>query len=123
MEGFVRIERPYRDNLLQIIVQNIPVFERSDELRQLDESERKVPGLVASAFREFIVAELNKDKTSSTVTACFQLIEKLCAVNDPDIENTIVLDVLQGLAIVRTDDLLSHLGPCATKLYLRWVAD
>ncbi len=113
------------------LLRTVPGFEESEAF-QIVKADHDLPGVVCGALARYLVTlqrqALESEEVGSdlerALLAAYQAIEDLAASENPETQNTVVVDILESLA--SEDDLLEiirrHLLPRSKALYDRWIA-
>lgn len=122
MTGFELTPREY-PHLPEIIVSELPDFANSPEYGRLSEADRTLPTVVCGAFGRYLNRLLSEDEgKEQQLQGCRQLMEKLAASPDLEVQNTLIVEVFEhlDLPVGRREHFRRELGPIARALYDRF---
>ena len=129
MTDFTRVDREY-DRLPALLVDNAPGFAESEEYARLDPNDLELPTVVCGAFNRYFCRLQNaaamRPELDPTVARAlrdaYRAIDRLCASNDPEVVNTVVVEIFEHLdlgdATLATFE--ARRGKTARELYDRW---
>jgi hypothetical protein len=121
------MDREY-PRLPDILVEEAPSFADSEEARRLERGDWSLPSVVCGAFTRYI-ERLQLSPTDSGqrrerhLEEAFRAIERLASSPDPEVINTLVVEVFEHLNLPDKvlDEFHSRLGPSARPLYDSWI--
>ena len=97
----------------------IPGFIDSEELKRLDEEDRKAPGLVFAALAAYVERSLD-----DVVGVAARIIEDAAAADDGELHNYLVTEIFEQWHDADPRDharLVLSLGPHGRRLYDQWM--
>lgn len=114
--------------LPELLLEAAPGFGDSEEYLRLDPGDLVLPSVVCGAFTRY-VERLHSDtgapadSRGAQVEETFSAIERLASSSDPEVVNTLVVEVFEHLNLPDSvvDDFRSRLGPSAGAVYDRWI--
>ena len=107
-----------------------PGFSRSEEFLGLEPEFKKIPGLVCGAFKDYLVrlqglAEKGSadPQTLVELEKAYEAIETLASSNDPNVENLVVVEIYEHLALSNGALIRfkQHLKTKSLNLYKQWI--
>lgn len=125
MTDFELTPRDY-PHLGGILLSALPEFTRSPEYDRLTEHDRALPTVVCGAFARYLNRLLLASQgAEDELEASFQVMERLAASPDPEVQNTLIVEVFEhvDLPAGQREQFRRRMGPAAGSLYDRWVGD
>jgi hypothetical protein len=115
---------------VQLLVQAVPVFAKSQEYKSLGNCDLELPGVVFGAFARFLtrlqrsaIQGKSSGEELESLAASYQAIEQFSSSNDPDMVNAVVVEIFENLdcepPILET--IKAHLGKASQQLYKKWI--
>jgi hypothetical protein len=123
-------KRPLNE-MVDRLLEAVPLFESSEEYGRLDEDDRiELPMVVVGQFNLFlcrlqakrVLGEVNAAEASA-LEESFRVIEEFSASPDTEVVNTVVVEIFEHLDLdsVALDDFKARLGKTARRLYDEWI--
>lgn len=128
MGSFVLVNSLY-EGIPEFLLSNVRGFACSVEYERLNETERKLPGIVAAAFTQFFVrfqdAEMKEglsDREARTLADAYEAIETLSRSPNGRVKTLVEEEILEN---IRASEgawsvMRSRFGPAATRLLEEW---
>lgn len=124
---FVIGDREY-PRLPELLAEVAPSFAGSAEFRRLDPADHELPSVVAGAFARYVerlntYASGTLPATDKEIADAFRAIERLASSADPDVVNTLVVEVFEHLDLPEADfgRFYARLGPSARGVHDEWI--
>jgi hypothetical protein len=112
------------EELPALLLAEIPGFEASPEFGLVAYAS-DLPGIVVAAMGRYLARLEQKGAEESEIDApdaIYQLLERMAASRDPEVQNAVQVEVFENLDPSRsvTRRIVEKLGPSARTLYADW---
>jgi hypothetical protein len=125
MRSFLFVESEY-SRVADLLLSGVPGFQDSLEYERLNETERRLPGVVAAAFFvRFQDAELSErlvDRDATTLASAYRVIEQLAESSNGHIKDLLQDEIFENIRASEATwgGIESRLGPVSKTLLRDW---